>query len=658
MFKTRYSITPTIIAAAAAVLALASLAFAQDRDAAAREKERELIAIIKSDKPAADKAIPCKHLAIYGSKEAVPALAALLPDKDLSSWARIALEAITDPAADEALRSALDKVQGRELVGVMNSIGRRHRDGKAIAPLAKRLGDSDEQVVAAAAVAIGQIGGDEARKVLEQSLASGSAAAKSAVAEGAIFCAERYLADGNAGAAAKLYDAVRTADVAKQRQVEAARGAILARQSDGIPLLVEQLRSDDKDMLAIALRTAREMKGEQVTQALITEIPKAAPDRQDLVILALGDRNDRKAAPVLLETAKSGPHNARLAALSVLEHLGDASAIPVVLGVAAGEDKELAAAAKATLARMGGEDVDSKLFSSLQQSSGRMRRVLIELVEQRRLEGALPLFVKYAEDEDAEVRATALDAIGTIGGEEQIADLVKVLQKTEDRTQRQNIERALVTISRRAGAAAAKPLIALANTRNASDRVVAIRTLAAAGGAEALATVKAAVTATEPAVQNEAVATLSNWPSRWPDDAAIVPPLLSLAKSAEKPEHRILAARGYIEYVRGSKKLSPSDKIARLNDILPQLTRPDEKRLAISVLGGIPSTESLNRLATLTAEPELTEDAANAIVNLSRGRNAQQLPREARQKALQAVLDKSKDQPTRQRAEETLKSIR
>src|SRR5688500_2553355 len=242
--KTRY--TTTIVAAA--VLALASFTFAQDRKAAAAEKERELIAIIKSDKPAAEKAIPCKHLAIYGSKEAVPALAALLPDKDLSSWARIALEAIPDPAADEALRDALGKVQGRELVGVMNSIGRRHRDAKAIAPLAKRLQEDDEQVVAAAAVAIGQIGGDEARQVLEQALASGSAAAKSGIGEGAIFCAERYLADGNAGAAAKLYDAVRTAaDVPKQRQVEATRGAILARQSDGVPLLVEQLRSDDKD---------------------------------------------------------------------------------------------------------------------------------------------------------------------------------------------------------------------------------------------------------------------------------------------------------------------------------------------------------------------------------------------------------------------------
>ena len=46
--------------------------------------------------------------------------------------------------------------------------------------------------------------------------------------------------------AVEIYDEVRKADVPKQRMLEATRGAILARKPDGIPLLVEQLRSPDK----------------------------------------------------------------------------------------------------------------------------------------------------------------------------------------------------------------------------------------------------------------------------------------------------------------------------------------------------------------------------------------------------------------------------
>lgn len=66
-------------------------AFAEKR----RETEAQLISILKSDADKAQKAITCKKLAVYGSKKAVPALAALLSDEQLASWARIGLEAIS-----------------------------------------------------------------------------------------------------------------------------------------------------------------------------------------------------------------------------------------------------------------------------------------------------------------------------------------------------------------------------------------------------------------------------------------------------------------------------------------------------------------------------------------------------------------------------------
>jgi hypothetical protein len=54
-----------------------------------KEREAKLIAVLRSDAPPAEKAITCKRLAVYGTKDAVPALAPLLLDKELSSWARI-----------------------------------------------------------------------------------------------------------------------------------------------------------------------------------------------------------------------------------------------------------------------------------------------------------------------------------------------------------------------------------------------------------------------------------------------------------------------------------------------------------------------------------------------------------------------------------------
>ena len=77
----------------AAILSLSapSASFGQDPNA---RDEASLLAVLNSDAPAADKALACKSLAVYGSAEAVPDLARLLPDEQLSSWARIPLEGI------------------------------------------------------------------------------------------------------------------------------------------------------------------------------------------------------------------------------------------------------------------------------------------------------------------------------------------------------------------------------------------------------------------------------------------------------------------------------------------------------------------------------------------------------------------------------------
>ncbi len=234
MFKLRYPtivvvlISVVLISASVALTALPARA-ADDTNAAA-ETERQLISVLESNAPPAEKAITCKRLVVHGTKDAVPALAALLPDKELSSWARIPLEAIPDPAADAALREALGKVQGRLLIGVINSIGVR-RDAQAVDSLAQRLGDADAEVASAAAVALGRIGNAAATKILEQALATVPEVVRGAVAEGCVYCAEQLLAGENRTAAASLYDKVRARPKSprqeswRRRAVRSSRGA-------------------------------------------------------------------------------------------------------------------------------------------------------------------------------------------------------------------------------------------------------------------------------------------------------------------------------------------------------------------------------------------------------------------------------------------------
>jgi HEAT repeat protein len=301
------------------IVAMSTGIVAQDQ-LAADAKQHELIAVLQSNAPKSEKAITCKQLAIYGTEQSVPALAPLLADKELASWARIALEAIPGTAAETALRDALGKLQGRLLVGVINSIGVR-RDVQAVETLVQKLVDSDASVASAAAVALGHIGGEKSAKALTKSLAIAPADVRSAVAEGCILCAERFLADDRTTEAVKLYDTIRKADVSDQRHLEAIRGAILARQSAGLPLLIEQLLSKDKKRLSIGLRTARELPGRDVTEALAVELDRLSPDQRPLLLLALADRSDSAVLPTVKKAAQSSSMDLRITAINILIRL-------------------------------------------------------------------------------------------------------------------------------------------------------------------------------------------------------------------------------------------------------------------------------------------------------------------------------------------------
>jgi HEAT repeat protein len=630
-------------------------AFAQNQSADGY-KESDLIRVLQSDAAKAEKAITCKRLAIYGSEKCVPVVAPLLADKELASWARIALEAIPGSAADAALRDASSELKGRLLVGVINSIGVRG-DAKAVEILVNKLDDDDINVASAAAVALGHIGGGKAAKALTQSLTDTKGEVRSAAAEGCILCAEKLMAQNNRTDAIKLYDRVHKADVPDQRHLEAVRGAILARQSDGLPLLIEQLRSEDKQRLGIGLRTARELGGRDVTEALAAEMERLSPDRRPLLLLALADRSDSAVLPIVEKVAKNGSRELRITAINILIRLGDVSCVPILLEAATEDNAELKQAAMETLIRLPGKDVDADMLARLPRARGKLQQVLIELAGQRQISGALPVVASSLHNEDGEIRGAAVRTISIIGQDQQTADLVKLLENTKDSSERLDIRKAILAISGRCGAKCIPHLKALTQSRDNELHMIGLRALAIIGGSEALTVVKSAIKNAEPSVQDEAVRILSNWPYNWPEDSEAGQALLILVTSAKKMSHQVLGLRGYLQYVRGNKKLSDKQKVAKIKDILSHIERPEEKQQAIAVLGEVPSAAALELLTTFAGEPEVVEEAYSSIVRIA-GKDIPGVSRDQRRQVLQTVTEKSTNNGTRQRARKILRGLR
>ncbi len=395
----------------AAFLLMGAASARADGPSASPEKEAELLAVLRSDAPGAEKAIACKLLAIHGSSEAVPDLARLLPDAQLASWARIALEAIPGTAADEALRKATDSLHGKLLVGTINSIGVR-RDVNSVDPLVTRLDDADAEVASAAAVALGRIGNAAAAKSLRRALTSAPVKVRSAVAEGCVLCAERSVSEGRAAEAAEIYDEVRKADVPRQRVLEATRGAILTRKDKGLALLIEQFHSPDKDLFQIALSTAREFPGREVDGVLASEMVRATPERAALLIEAMADRQETVVLSAVLKAAEAGPKQVRMAAIGALGRVGDAACLSPLLGMALESDADLSQSAKSALAVLPDGKVEAEIVARLVKAGGAMYPLLIEIVGKRRIEEAMPALLKAVDNSDEAVRSAGLIALG------------------------------------------------------------------------------------------------------------------------------------------------------------------------------------------------------------------------------------------------------
>lgn len=592
----------------AAVLGISAVVRA-DGPEASPEKEAELLAVLRSDAPGGEKAIACKLLAIHGSSAAVPDLARLLPDAQLASWARIALEVIPGSAADEALRKATDSLSGKLLVGTINSIGFR-RDANAVESLVSRLQDEDPEVASAAAVALGRIGNSAAEKALRKALADAPPKVRSAVAEGCVLCAERRISEDRTDDAARLYDEVRKADVPRQRILEATRGAILVRKEKGISLLIEQIRSPDKGLFQIALSTAREFPGREIDQTLATEMARATPERAALLIEAMADRKETVVLAAVLKASGTGPKAVRLAAIGAVGRVGDITCLPSLLATALDEDEDLAQAAVTALAVLPDAKVDAEIVTRLNKATGEMYLLLVEVVGQRRIQ-AVEALLKAVAHSDKAVRGAALIALGETVPPERLSVLITQVVAPKFADDAPVALQALRTASIRMPdreRCASELAMAFARSSSVATKSTLLEVLGAVGGAKSLETIVIAAKSADPKLLDTSTRLLGEWTSA---DAA--PALLDLAKTAAGEKFQVRALSGYIRIA--NKFVMPEGERTEMCKIaLEAAKQPADQKKVLDVLKKYPNLDNLKLAAKVTEVPEVKDEATQVAL--------------------------------------------
>ena len=408
-----------------------------------------------------------------------------------------------------------------------------------------------------------------------------------------------------------------------------------------IQTIVGLVKDNDADLRAVGLQQIREaVKGEKATKQFADLLPKLAAEGQVGLIDALAARGDKAARPAVADMLGSKNDAVQAAALRALGSLGDLTDVPVLVKALADANKIKGTAARASLARMPGNEPNTPLAAELKAAKPALRIQVLEILVERDAGNVAPVILPLASDADAEVRAAAVGALAKLAKPDLVADLVAVFLKTTDAAEREALEKAIMFACSRAEDAAkrAEPLLAAMDRATAAEKLALLPALGRVGGLSARKVVDAALAAGDAAQREAGFRALCNWP-----DASVAERLTELAQKGDDPKQRIAALRALL---RVSVLADGRDDAARL-DLLKKAaalaTRDDERKLAIDRAKAIRTIESLHFVLPYLDNPKLAPQACATVVELAHHKGLREPNKPAFDKALDRVIALCKD---------------
>jgi len=414
-----------------------------------------------------------------------------------------------------------------------------------------------------------------------------------------------------------------------------------------VSLIVSLLHESDKDLRSVAFEQVRsEAPGAAATEKFAAELPKLKPDAQVGLLAALASRGDPAARPLVLETLNATKDEAvSVASVTALGVLGEASNVPVLVEKLKAEAKPLAAAARASLVRLPGDQTAPMILTAMDGAAPEVQVALIEILTERRALGAIPELLTAADGDDKQVRTAVIKALGQIAAAEHVAGMVQGVLKAEPGPERDAAEKAVMFVCQRAQnpEERAAPLLEAIHGLSAADQLAMLSTLGRVGGDGARKAIEAAIG--ESATHTAGIRALCNWP-----DATIANRLMELSKSDAHPEHRIATLRALIRVAPLADSRSDAERLELLKQCLTICTRDEDRLLVLQRARSIRTVGTLRFVLEHVDEPAFTETACETIVELAHHRALRDAHKEEFHTALDRVIATSKDATSVERA--------
>ena len=611
--------------------------------------ESRLLEFLNSDATLAGKQFVCRQLSIVGSEQSVGTLASMLVKPETSDMARYALERIPGEAVNKALREALGKTSGTVKTGIINTLAMRG-DNESIGSLGELIYDSDISVASAAAAGLGRIGGAKAAALLGKAKGKTSGVLLMQVLDAYISCADGFLESGSQAKALKIYEELYSSDVPAPIRAAALKGIVGAGTEKSTEVILSALWDDDTVICSVAAGLVREAKGIDA-ESIAAEISKLPEMVQVQLLSALGERGDESAGAFIVEATRSENKDVRVAALKAMGSFGTAANVVLLSHMAAGTKGAERAAARESLYRLRGDEVDRAIMGGINKSKGAVKAELVRSLSHRNLKADTRILLETVRDTDRNVRLESIRALRELGAPQMIVPLVRLLREKRHIVEVKEIEKAMVGVCRKSPDKNTKILShMLNNIEEKQVRISLLRVVGELGDSNSLEAVRRALKDEDADIQMAAIRTLSNWP-----DVAPAGDLLEVVKSSEQEIQRVVALRGYIRLLGLESERTAADTVKLYREAMGLATNVSEKKMVLSGLANVEGVESLDMAVSYVGDKELSQEAEAAVVKIA-GSTIENEPEKSRS-ALKKVLEGSENESIRGEAQELLKKI-
>jgi HEAT repeat protein len=402
-----------------------------------------------------------------------------------------------------------------------------------------------------------------------------------------------------------------------------------AANTELLKMVTDLVSDSDRDMRALGFQQIREESpGEASTLLFAALLPKLQPDAKAGLIEALADRGDRAARPAVLTMMTSDSTAVRAAAIRALGALGIAADVPTLAEKTSSNAKEECEAAKASLIRLRGSDMNPAILAALSQAAPKTRAALLSVLAARNAKDAVPVVLQQARDADLSVRLAALDALRQLSDAAHTEGIARLVTDADSPELRWKAELALRAVCSRNRAECVAPILGVLQNAGPDAQVALLRALARAGGEKSFEAIAAKLNSDQTTVRMEAVRLICEWPDR-----KALPQLVTLAEGGKDLRTRVLAIRGIVR-LASEQADRPAD-VTQLAKAMTLSSRAAERKLTLGALGSVASVEAIGAAAPWIQDGDVGAEAAMAVVLI-----AEKLPKKV-DPTVKAALEKA-----------------